>query len=997
MDELNYSIGNKPSGSSFNTLTQTFTWTPGFADAGNYPVTFYVSDGTDITSTIVNINVGGVNRPPVITPIAQIEVSEGELVSFTLSITDPDLDTTSCSVSNKPTGSSFNTGTCTFTWTPAQGSANFYSVIFTADDGNGGQNSINVDINVGGVNQPPVFDPDVLLYSINESQNINLIISATDADDDTITYSISNKPTSATFDSQTRVFDWTPDFGSDGNYQVLFTASDGNGGQDTLTLDITIGDVNRLPSFNIIGPFDVNESVLLSFVVSATDPDNDLLTYGAGNLPTGASFNSTTKTFDWTPDFGSDGNYDVVFTVDDGNGGQDTLEITINVGNVNRIPKFDNVGDKSVLVGETLTFDVLATDNDQNDILSYSISNKPLNAIFTNKTFSWTPIEGEEDNYNVVFTVDDGNGGQDTLIVKINVGGGNRPPEFGTIINQQVFENENLNFIITASDPDGDDVVIEVLGLPTGATFNNGNFNWTPGLGTEGDHYVDFNATDGKGGSDFKSIVITVGGGNRPPVIQDKGNMDIIIGGNFSFIISASDPDSNNIIIYSAVNLVNGSSFNISNGDFYWEPNSSYLGIENNKSEFITFIATDNGTPMKSDNFTIKLTVHEIPTTCSDGTPFNTCSANNKPNYCGPTGTLYSKSSECGCKDGYERDGEGCKKTVVDTPKSSSSGGGGGGSSICRELWSCGSWSSCEGTSLKNRTCVDDRACGTIVDKPSEVDVCSTIGIGTCVDGKMNGDESGIDCGGRCIIQCNTDELETVSDNEFNIQIISNEIRGELLDIQTFKLKIKNNGIENSEMLRVMLTKWSDEIKFIPNLFAGDEEEVEFTINLPGYIDEDLEVHVFYKTIPIAIKKIGVNLEVPLNTLKVNYYESKDQLYSVFLVDNRLNDTTKLFHVDYSMVKDEETYYYEQSKSYAIGPNKIYHKLQNIPVKNIPTGDYQVNSVLTESNGVKTKKSTVLNIANNKTPMSGKFLSILIMLTIIIYSFYVYYGAYKEV
>lgn len=37
--------------------------------------------------------------------------------------------------------------------------------------------------------------------------------------------------------------------------------------------------------------------------ISATDPDNDPLTYSASNLPPGASFNPVTQTFSWTPSF----------------------------------------------------------------------------------------------------------------------------------------------------------------------------------------------------------------------------------------------------------------------------------------------------------------------------------------------------------------------------------------------------------------------------------------------------------------------------------------------------------------------------------------------------------------------------------------------------------------------------------------------------------------------------------------------------------------------
>jgi hypothetical protein len=78
-----------------------------------------------------------------------------------------------------------------------------------------------------------------------------------------------------------------------------------------------VGDVNRPPALNTIGAKSVDEDSLLTFTITASDPDGDDLTYSASNVPTGASFNATSQTFSWTPDYGSAGNYTVTFIVTD--------------------------------------------------------------------------------------------------------------------------------------------------------------------------------------------------------------------------------------------------------------------------------------------------------------------------------------------------------------------------------------------------------------------------------------------------------------------------------------------------------------------------------------------------------------------------------------------------------------------------------------------------------------------------------------------------------
>ena len=87
-------------------------------------------------------------------------------------------------------------------------------------------------------------------------------------------------------------------------------------------------DSNTPPVLGTIGSKSVNEGGLLTFTVSASDPDGDGLTFSASNLPTGASFNPSSHVFSWTPDYGDAGIYNVQFTVtDNGTPAESDLEI----------------------------------------------------------------------------------------------------------------------------------------------------------------------------------------------------------------------------------------------------------------------------------------------------------------------------------------------------------------------------------------------------------------------------------------------------------------------------------------------------------------------------------------------------------------------------------------------------------------------------------------------------------------------------------------------
>lgn len=81
---------------------------------------------------------------------------------------------------------------------------------------------------------------------------------------------------------------------------------------------------------NAYSPYSVKTGRNLSFTLSATDPDNDFLVYSVANLPPGATFDSQTGEFSWTPGYDQAGIYDVHFEVSDGSL-TDSEDITITV------------------------------------------------------------------------------------------------------------------------------------------------------------------------------------------------------------------------------------------------------------------------------------------------------------------------------------------------------------------------------------------------------------------------------------------------------------------------------------------------------------------------------------------------------------------------------------------------------------------------------------------------------------------------------------------
>jgi hypothetical protein len=442
-DDLTYSAAGLPTGASFD--TQTFTWTPGFDQAGIYPVTLTVSDGAAQDSQSISITVLNVNRPPLLELIGDPFGPALESLTFTVAATDPDGDALSYSMLNLPGGASFSNQR--FAWTPALSDAGSYPLTVVASDGDL-EDMQQITLTIGPVNLPPVLDT-IGNRQVDENSTLLFSIQASDENNDTLIYNIANLPDGAIFENQ--VFTWTPTFDQAGDYTVTFTVSDGQL-NSIETVTIAVENVNRPPVFNPLSDQTVNAASPLSFSVQATDPDGDDLTFAIDGLPAGATF--TNQLFSWTPPIDSAGIYPLAITVSDG---QESAigAITITVSNINRSPVITAIPNQFIDLGETIYFPVEASDAD-GDSVTVSIENLPPGANFADSAFQWTPTVLQSGVIQVTLVASDGQSQSEqtvTLYVSDEPADGD-PPEVLSISppDQAVQVERNSLVIINIAD-----------------------------------------------------------------------------------------------------------------------------------------------------------------------------------------------------------------------------------------------------------------------------------------------------------------------------------------------------------------------------------------------------------------------------------------------------------------------------------------------------------------------------------------------------------------
>ena len=208
--------------------------------------------------------------------------------------------------------------------------------------------------------------------------------------------------------------------------------------QDTATnglIDLTvIGSnetytVNQLPVLNNISPQTGDELTLLTFTAEATDPDdNDTRTYSLIEpIPDGATMDTNTGVFSWTPTEAQDGRHTITVQVSDGNGGTDSQNVTITVTEVNQNPRLDPIGAQTIDETDTLRFTATAHDVDiyqgSPNSLRFSLDgDMPRGASITREgSFSWRPDQSQDGVHSINVTVSDGNGGTASELVSVTV------------------------------------------------------------------------------------------------------------------------------------------------------------------------------------------------------------------------------------------------------------------------------------------------------------------------------------------------------------------------------------------------------------------------------------------------------------------------------------------------------------------------------------------------------------------------------------------------
>lgn len=395
----------------------------------------------------------------------------------------------------------------------------------------------------------------------NQLFTLNLSLNATDPDNDTITFATNETLSTFTGFSITSsgFISFTPADADVCFHVVNITISDGYSGLNSSVFNFTINNVNDPPVLNSTPDQQLCEDWYYFYHINATDDDILHVQCNTQHL----HFYDNTSLFvigehtgdiSLTPSASEVGFQIVRIYATDGEL-VDYQNVGFTVIEVNDKPVLQSIGSKTIRVNESLYINADANDEEDG---SDPATNLTFNVTFLTGTkfFDIDPLTGvvnvtTNDSSNGTYLVricvndtrlsnphvnatsvcGDGNSKSDCEDVSITVTSANRAPNITSYLpltNMTINETEQINFSVTADDPDGGLLTFYWYkgGIQVAynySIYNFSNYTFSTSLGDAGKYNITINVSDGALNATLTWVITVVQQVTPTPVTPSGG------------------------------------------------------------------------------------------------------------------------------------------------------------------------------------------------------------------------------------------------------------------------------------------------------------------------------------------------------------------------------------------------------------------------------------------------------------------------------------------
>ncbi len=259
------------------------------------------------------------------------------------------------------------------------------------------------------INDAPVIVSQISAISVNEDSSVEILksdLDITDIDDPLAGLNLFVLPGNS-YSSVGNTIYPAPDF--NGTLTVNVQVTDGKALSNIFGVTVSVTPVNDPPKITSIPITTADDYQYYLYTFMARDTDSQNFTYSAVTIPSWAQFNPVTGELYGTPKYNNLGSFPVKLMASDGMN-DSFQEFTIIVTDDNDKPVFTSVPDTTVVTGNLFLYGISATDADENDVLIFSIIEKPAWMLFNPEANALSGLPGDDDigNYEIGIQVTDG-------------------------------------------------------------------------------------------------------------------------------------------------------------------------------------------------------------------------------------------------------------------------------------------------------------------------------------------------------------------------------------------------------------------------------------------------------------------------------------------------------------------------------------------------------------------------------------------------------------
>lgn len=582
-DPLIWSVSAQATNGTAVASDGNITYTPAANFNGSDSFTVEVSDGGLTDNVVVDVTVNSVNDLPVFDQMnAQISTDEDVQGAVNLTASDVENDVLVWNVTEQAGNGVAAVADGNVTYQPA---ADFFgSDSFVVAVNDGGENvTMAVSVTVAAVNDAPVI-LSTAPTSATEGVEYRYAVDADDVDGPTLAYSLATAPAGMQI-SESGLITWTPADGIS-TANVIVAVSDGSdSGSVTQSFTIAVTDVNDAPVITSVAPTSVILGEEYTYTPSATDAENDSLTWSLTQKPAGMTINATTGAISWTPaEAGSSGTVRLVANDGSSDSVAQTFVITVSEPD-NEAPVIGQGETDTLTTDEDTQGSTTLTATDANgDSLSWSVSSPASNgsAAVVGGNVTYTPNANFNGNDSFTVQVSDGSL-TDSIVVNVTVNAVNDLPVIaqGAGTTLTTAENNSTGVTLSASDVDGDSLSwsISTAASDGSASVTAGNVSYTPNAGFNGNDSFTVQVFDGTAPVSFVVNVEVTAMNDAPVIDQETASVSTSEDNQGTTALTATDIDSASLSWTVSVAASHGSAA-VSDGNVTYTPNENFNGSD---------------------------------------------------------------------------------------------------------------------------------------------------------------------------------------------------------------------------------------------------------------------------------------------------------------------------------------------------------------------------------------------------------------------------------